>query len=399
MKIDNTTTGGEDVRDVCETLWVQARQLAEKSHRIVGRFPRLADDPDAPATGIETAERSIRHILALISERADREDPEFIVRLGRARAEAGVPVDQILGALNADFEIVWLSLLEFRGAVSSATVARIGSRMWRSVEKYSTDLLAVYKEREAALRVELQAQSNRFLNGLATGTPQSVASVRGTLLALGISQTHGLGIVASREQLNLAQLHAQGVQYLTARTEADNFLVVVPDTRLSQLLAANRTAEIVYESAVTEESLRSTVFLLNAILLHSQQLPGHRTLDESWWAAMVQGLGAAGELGGRRVLRDVAHETPQGMQRLAETVDALWASSGVSEAARSIQVHRNTFVKRCEKLTQLAGRDPRIPGELAMLKFAFDQYRLRSEPATPPARGVMHTIPHQRWEK
>ncbi|WP_181728193.1 sugar diacid recognition domain-containing protein [Glutamicibacter soli] len=88
--------------------------------------------------------------------------------------------------------------------------------------------------------------------------------------------------------------------------------------------------------------------------------------------------------------RSLARRTAQISAEHAFTLLALAASSTQSEAIARLTVHRNTLIQRMDRIKQVTGSDPRVPGELmALLSSIYARVRL----------GEMHIFQYSKQLK
>lgn len=92
------------------------------------------------------------------------------------------------------------------------------------------------------------------------------------------------------------------------------------------------------------------------------------TFDSQWPALMQQGAGAGLDLVRAHRLRSLRTMPEVSRQTLTDTFSLFFELGSVAEVASRQFLHRNSVLKRLQKIADATGLDPRVPSEASLLR-------------------------------
>lgn len=330
------------------------------------------------------------------------EAAEFAWRLGRVRAEQGLPLTAVTHAFRIGAAAFWDRMVDavMRDSPAEAHLLLKAAPTFWSYTDRETRLMAEAHRRVTEAIPDGESHRTRpVLEFLLRGNPDPLA-LSGSAVALdlplygryAVAQLRG-GPAADKaggavcEQVNgMRLLHCptadvRTVVALLGNRTLDDLVAAVPVTAsqrggispvvnsLAELGRARQLAELALDTCTADgEAAR-----------FDQRIPA---------SLMMSRPDLATELA-TQVLRPVYELPVSDRETLLHTL-AVWLDSGGSliGAGRQLYCHRNTVQNRLRRLEELTGRSFGRPRDVVELTLALDAYRLRQHgPITDPPEG------------
>ncbi|WP_233160240.1 CdaR family transcriptional regulator [Pseudonocardia sp. MH-G8] len=321
-------------------------------------------------------------VLELVADRqpGDADDDPVAGRIGRHRAEQGVPLEVMLRTFRLGGRVVWEALLERAAPVDVAALGAAATTMWTVVDGLSSALSTSYRRAEAEqLRRDDQRRHALLEEVVAGGTTgQRVADQLdlpldgGYLVVVADLDPDGTAALPS-PQTALAALGLRSVWHV----RTDTLVGLVPteghDPRFVhgrlRSLARGRAAvaPTAHGLAGVATAHRLAVLALGAV---PRGTAGVVSVDDRYPEALLL---RSPELTRRIVetwLGPVLRLAPRERDVLLETLTAwLEADRSAGVAAEHLYCHRNTVLNRLHRVTELTGRP--LTGRQAFVELSL----------------------------
>lgn len=391
-----------------------ARLLRRAARVLLERLPELTDrlvtaiyeqeaayrDGPVPQDQVwQGCHESLRSaLLILLARPGEREPSPQTWRLGRRRAEQGLPLDALLHAYRIGGVIVWKALVEITVEREPDVVPELvhaATSVWNVVDHHSTVVSDAYRSLAAELTVHHHERTRALLDALLDGRadPADLGAAAAVLdlpedgryaVAMlrharpgtgrhdgprpsGAEGTHLLWRSRADAEFAVALLH-KGVDEEEALAGLVEALRPSGSSRVGVGLVVNGLADLGRARKLAELALRTCV--------EDGEIA---RLDERLPAAMVANHGDLSSALATRAFGPVLALDSGDRDVLLGTL-AAWFDVGGSAARAGARLfcHRNTVLNRLRRFEQLTGRDLGLPRDLVELGLALDAYRLTS---------------------
>ncbi len=369
-----------------DARWVTlVQRLAQHEDEVIVAFLDAALHDDAfpldlvPRDDVEgTARDSFGEIVASLPHGVPRPELlELAADFGERRARQGIPPDAVLTAVRLDVAMLWEALrgccepseVEVLVEHTGALITVVDAFITRTNQAYLAEYLRLTRHemgRRSALLAELfhsQGASAVIVQRVASALDLGVRSDYTVIAACGPAAESLRQIAAANPSVRLLHHQAGDTTWLFweqipanrrfGQAVADVGGVLLPDIQgLAQVPAAARTAQTLARTLRPDETTASG---LSALWLRAARE-----------ALSARGVDIAGPV--------VAALAPLGQverDRLLETLAVLAQTGSSTETARRLHLHRNSVVKRVDRIVDLTGLDPRVPVEAAQLVIAL----------------------------
>ncbi|MFG3496957.1 helix-turn-helix domain-containing protein [Streptomyces sp. NPDC047928] len=368
-----------------ELVDTHLRELNEHSPaygRIIGHDEHWQEAHEAMRIGIET----------ISAPRASpRRDLEHAERLGRRRAEQGLPLELVVRAYRMAGHLVWDALLEDAtdDARRLAVLTQAATMVWSAVDAQADIASDAYRTTELELRRRTDEQLQALLDALLEG-PRSAELAARAAAGLDLPERGRYAVVVLRGDRREppSSSHRRvvdagmrfvwrmrtdceiGVVWLADETGLDTLAGLLEDRSagpggispvvegLSELGRARRLAEL---------ALRTCPPDARGVVRLDRRMPGALVVSQPELAGLLVAdvLGALLEL------------DPADRAVLLETLDVwLDCEGSAGRAASRLYCHRNTVFNRLRRLEQLTSRSLSRPRDLTEMTLALDAFRL-----------------------
>lgn len=316
-------------------------------------------------------------------------------RTGRERAQARVPLTIVLHAYRLGALQIWDELVRECGDDPDISRALLdsASALWSAVDVYAQELATAYRDVETEqllrdARVREAALASLFSGAATAGqSPADVAAAlrlprvgRFVVVASDSWPVEDDGAPASAERA-LASLGVRSAW----RSEADGevgLVVLTRSFRVDRLLSylTSLTLGRVGVSETFEAIVETPQAVKQAQLAREAATPGKNLVmrfEDARVAALVAATPALATGLARHVLGGVLDRGEEEQRLLVQTLRAWYDARGsAADAAQLLHCHANTVRYRLAKVTQLTGRDLRVPGDVVDLYLALEAHRL-----------------------
>ena len=380
LELSNSGDSDERIAEVCRGLRSQVVLLAEEATAQSNRLPSYAAGLVSGEQLKESGVSSIDLILSLIGGlQLSPEQESLAHHLGNSRADLGVPIDELLRALNIDFEVVWSAITRSAPDMPAPVVQRLGVLVWQAVEAYSNRVLIAYKERERQITEHSRARHNILFQRLLSPEPLKGTALAHTLEELGFDHHRSFVTIAHplAEDSPMLDSSARTVEGIHRHTLAQTCALTLWQTRATNASGRLAKSSCVFEDDVAAEDIQTS---LRAVALafsstKSTKSPG-RTLKSTWLDVAAERLDGLQQHCARSTLGPLLDLPEHLQQRLFETIQALYEHGSVARAAGATFTHRNTLNNRIRTIHAATGLDPQKPKDLALLVMALSCQQL-----------------------
>ncbi len=388
-------SGGEIMRGAVRRL---ADRLPELADRLVAEILN-GEERARPATSREdlwqVARTGLGHgIESILDPGRRRADLEWAERLGRRRAEQGLPLDLLLRSYRLAGRVFWEAVVEVVAQDDPAHVpvlVRQATRTWDTIDEQSSAVAAAYHRTEYDLlrrsEERVQAVVDALLEGREGGLPATATEVLGlpargryAVVVLGRQPEPVAHRPAGEDGVRfLWHTRADGTQAalvsLGAADPADLVGMLRPHAGASAGISpvVGTLAELGTARWLAELALRSCRPGEQEIVLLDRRLPDALLVSQPRLADRLS----------HTVLGPVLATDPGSREVLLETLAAwLECDGSAARAATRLYCHHNTVLNRLRRIERLTGRVLSNPADLVELVLALSSVRLL-RPAPP----------------
>lgn len=316
-------------------------------------------------------------------------------RTGRERAQARVPLTMVLHAYRLTALEIWDRLVNLcaEDTESSRALLDSASALWSAVDVYCQELAVAYRDVETEQLLQDARMREAALASLFNGVSSTAQTFADVAEALRLPKVGRFAVVASDSwpveherapataERALASLGVRSAW----RSEADGEvgLVVLTRTQRVERLMDYLTSLTVGRVGLSEtfEAISDTPQAVHqARLARDTATPGQNAVMRFGDARVAALVAASPDLAvglAHQVLGAVLEQSASERELLLGTLKAWYDAEGsAAGAATLLHCHPNTVRYRLSKLTQLTGRDLRVPGDVVHLHLALEATRL-----------------------
>ncbi|TWG08486.1 helix-turn-helix domain-containing protein [Saccharopolyspora dendranthemae] len=327
----------------------------------------------------EHAEGSMELLLRLVGGLAvpDRL-ADLCERIGRSRAQAGVPLEVLLHAVRFDFRVLWEAFTRRASEDELPSLVHGASRVWDAVDHHTTRIhLAYLAEAAVVAREQEHERAQLVARLLSTGArdPQVVAQVATALdvgadadfavAAAPLPDTRPLRDAADDLATRGIAVHLQDVDrrpVLIAQLPAGT--AAVPHRWLQDVPCG--LAPVARTLAGVPRAVRIAAELAGTSAAES----GPRALTDVWSSVAAARLGELGDALAAEVFGPMRGIGAGERSRLLETAAAYLRTGSAGAVAGELYCHRNTVLNRMRRIADLTGCDLTRPDQAALFTIA-----------------------------
>lgn len=347
-------------------------------------------------------------LTAILQPRHERRDVAYARKLGRRRAEHGLPLDSLMRSYRLGAQVTWngfLAVVGDRDPRRLPALLHSASHVWHAIDRQALAAAEAYRRWESELLGRSAGRAHTVLDALLDGRVEDPELVETAAESLGLPVAGRYAVVAIRP----ARPHTVprperigGFRLLWRQPGGtDVALVVMGDRELDDLVAALRPAlaGVIGVSPVVDGlAAIGTARRMSELALRTCAGEGAEVarLDRRLPAAL---LVCQPELAGHLengVLGPVLASPDRDV--LLATLEAwLRCDGSAAKAARELYCHRNTVFNRVRRIERLTGRSLSRPLDLVELSLALEAVRLHAgEGRHTPAAGRGGAVDSER---
>ncbi|GAA1228804.1 helix-turn-helix domain-containing protein [Prauserella halophila] len=343
-------------------------------------------------------EHNLRYIVAALREPGNARDLGAPRETGRRRAYQGAPLPEVLRAYRLTFTAVWDVLVRHARddhGPTRSTLLGAATFLWQLADEHAFELTEAYRAATAELLAEQHQRRAALLEALFTGQTGPDASPWEIAKLLELQPNADLVVVAA-ENSALADAGLPRIEQRLAERG------IVSAWRLTPTL---HTGVVSLRSGQREELL---TVLRDVVTTRTGLSPPYQSLRDTPRALHLAGVALAGIPAGRPEVRAfgtsplaalvaceadeserVAHQVlgavlelpAEDRTSLLDTLHAWFDHAGSAEqAATQLHCHPNTVRYRLRRITELTGRSPAQPFDVAELVTALRALELGKDP-------------------
>jgi len=400
---------------IIESLRARMERVARRMAIEMARMIPLAEGVDGGSAFssevLAACREGVGTLLSLWedSRPPSRSELQQLSRIGGRMASTGVPLDAILRAYRVAALVIWQHVIEVvrnHPEIEAQSVLTAVGPLFDYLDAISVAVSTSYLETREQSRREHDRQYDQFFAEVLGGTADDEMVAKAAAGGTRLDFPYRLVVLAADDTATEATV-ATAWMALGAHVALYQASVValvpaqVKISTLQRLLRVAVGAEVVpWEMAVgpvagqladTPAAVRATraALTVGQILMPEERLHDAGKLHPYLaWLQDLRGLREFVELTlGPLLAREKVRNTP-----LRKTLEVVLAQPGLSEAARSLHIHRHTLLYRVDRIRQLIGSwdqaDDRLRLELALKGHRMLQSVSEGGPAsTPPGTG------------
>lgn len=391
-----------------------ARLARSASGRLTSQVPELADrlvadvlaeDPSyvefVPRDEFwESVRDSLEAGIEQMAQRArgERLDLSVAARIGRRRAEQGLPLESLLRCYRIGGRVVWEALIDVVSEDDPdalAVLLRYASTVWHTIELQSTVVADSYRRTESELLRRNAERVRALLDALLEGRGADGGLANAAAAALDLPEHGRYAVVVLRPPRRDPGLERPerigGARFVwRMRTDTEVGVASLGDLEVAGVVEALRpyVAGEAGVSTVAEglAGLGRARWLAEVALGTCR--PGERRivrLDDHLPAALVAAQPELAALLSAQVLGPLGGLDPGDREVLLDTL-ATWfdCEGSATRTAGLLYCHRNTVFNRLRRLEQLTSRSLHRPRDVVELALALDAtHQSAPAPAAP----------------
>lgn len=297
-------------------------------------------------------------------------------RVGRRRAQLGVPLDVLLQAVRLDFRILWAALNHHAEPKDTKALMDGVVTVWEAVEKHTVGVHVSYLDEAAVLAREREQQMSYLVSKLfsSNGTDARVRDQIAATLDVDANAEFAQAVAHPSNERALRRaadrLRAKGIAvYVHVEERRPIMLAELPHGRRNVPAEWLRgvpcgLGPIARGLAAVPRCVRVAVEISEAI---GPNATGPTRLHDVWPDVVAGRLSETGDVLADEVLSDMDAVTEHERRRLEATAGAYFASESVAETAERLYCHRNTVLTRLRRLGELTGGNLNQPAHAALV--------------------------------
>lgn len=313
--------------------------------------------------------------------------------MGRAHAESGAPLADLLSAYKIGFALLWETItreLITTGILESADVAGIASTLFWRASEFGEEIIEGHREATTEILLRAEHERSAMVEALITGTLVEQPAIWETASRLDIPYTGHFLVVVAAAVLGgdplpgigprLGQIKVASAWRLSPHQVVGVLSLRDPDpTPVVERLAASGTGYVGLSPLFTNLDSAPRAFYLAEIALRSTPHPDVkvRQFDDTPFAMLVAAAPDASAAIMRNVLGRFLDQPIQDQETLLDTF-SMWlqCSGSATETAARLYCHPNTVRHRLHRLTEWTGRPIDDPAKVGELTAALYTWRL-----------------------
>jgi PucR C-terminal helix-turn-helix domain len=384
----------ERVPEIADRLLAELAEQSPLYDRAVPRDEHWQQICEALGYGIE----------ALVARRADpRRDLAYAQRLGRRRAEQGLPLELLLTAYRHGGYLLWEELLETVVASDAEALPFLGRTatvVFAALYEQTATVTEAYRNTERELLRRTDERVQALLDALLEGHAEAEL-IRRAAAALDLPEQGRYAVVVLGDTVDRLGGLPGGLGGSGSLDEPDGLRVLWrmrPDGEVGLAVLGGKAGLAELAAAVAARSPgpggispevgglaelgRARRLAELALLTVAPDAGGRREqlvrLDERLPTALVVAQPDLAGLLVDEVFAELLRLDATDRAVLLETLDAWLASGGsAGRAATRLYCHRNTVFNRLRRVEQLTARSLSRPRDLIEMTLALDAYWLR----------------------
>ncbi|MEV4371897.1 helix-turn-helix domain-containing protein [Nonomuraea sp. NPDC049637] len=372
--------GRRDLRAIAAATLDRLPELIEAFVTQVVTLPGYANgevgDDELRSGAGASIELLIRHIADLPLDQRLRDASGEI---GRARMDAGVPLESLMQAVRLDFRLVWSALSDEIQPSEMAVLIAGGADVWEAVEQHANAVLIGYQARLAEITRAIEDERREWFARLLATDGQRAETVKRAAHVLGfVPERRFVVAVARRGESALARVRADVLGrgapcHLHTQAESDTLLFQLPngagDAPQQRWFAG--AACVVSSPFEGLAAAPRHIRLAQACRRALGELNGPRLVRDAWLELAAASIGEFRRDLVRDLLSPLRGLTAADRERIVEAVHTVLETGGVPAAAARLYCHRNTIFNRLNRFRALTGLDPSSPRDAALIKLAL----------------------------
>lgn len=386
-----------------------ATALASVACAVRARLPALADavveriQATIPVYGVRTAvstaalrDSAVGNMEFLLDSAASPRPSDLAAsrRTGRLRAEAGVPLPEVLAAFRIGFALFWEAVADeaiATGAASDRELAATATFLWWKADEYAAAVTEAYRETTAELLRRREQQRSALVEALTTGDLADRGPVWEIAAKLELPVTGTFAAVAAEVSVigdealpgiasKLRAADVSSAWRLLPHLHVGVVSLPRPDPAgLLRVLGAAAAARVGVSPLFPALEQAPRALHLARIALGSGPGGGAAVhqFDDTPLAALVVASPEAATQIARTVLGGLLALPREDQDLLLDTLTAWLACRGSATAtAARLVCHPNTVRHRLRRVAEHTGRDLKDPTAVAELSTALHALRL-----------------------
>ncbi|TDC88696.1 PucR family transcriptional regulator [Saccharopolyspora aridisoli] len=299
-------------------------------------------------------------------------------RIGRSRAQTGVPLEVLLHAVRVDFRVLWDAFARRVSEDELPSLVRSASRVWAAVDHHTTRIHLAYLSEAAVLAREQEHERAQLVARLLVTDARDPQVVAQVATALDVSADADFAVAAAPQPATRPlrdaadELSARGISVHLQDVDRRPVLIAelpagvtaVPQRWLQEVPCG--LAPVARTLAGVPRAVRIAAELAGTGAAEA----GPRALPDVWSSVVAGRLGELGDALATEVFGRMRGIGAGERSRLLETAGAYLRTGSAGAVAGDLYCHRNTVLNRLRRIDELTGCDLTRPEQAALFTVA-----------------------------
>lgn len=345
-----------------------SQDYARRVRLLPGYSTAAVTDAELQETARETLDLMMR---SLTGEQVSAQLARQSESIGVRRARQGLALDSLTRAVRMDFRFIWEVLREEATAEEKVLLGDDVATVWEVVELHTSRIQAAYIAQLTDLHRELEIERGSLLRRLLIDGVVDEVQLGHISTTFGWGRTSEFHVVVAGDKY----MHAfrDSLRRVAPGVDIDlvdgkECVIVERSIVLADERAWGSLPAGISPPAFGLDRLPAAWELAQRLATFVDSEDSAMTFDSQWPALMQHGAGAGLDLVRAHRLRSLRTMPDASRQTLIDTFSMFFERGSVAEVASQQFLHRNSVLKRLQKIADVTGLDPRVPSEASLLR-------------------------------
>ncbi|MDT0116441.1 helix-turn-helix domain-containing protein [Microbacterium sp. PRF11] len=276
-----------------------------------------------------------------------------------------------------DFRFLWNVLRQEAREQQLLALSEDVATVWEAVELHTSHIQAAYIDELVAMNRQLEIERASLFRRLLLGETRDTTQLAHLASALNLAVDAPYVVVVAAAQ------YSDAFRRWTRAHARNNELLAIDGTQFVLLDTSSPGAPSMEDIATAPAGISPILDGLSEVgagwntardLSNAVDSPNKAATLQSHWPTLVRsGLGESWSMMRRSLTSNLDALPPGKRAAILESVRVFMANGSVGETAAALFIHRNTLLKRLQRLQELTGLDVTVPNDAALIALAIEQ--------------------------